>query len=515
MAQATSSAVDQTYRANARVTAVKAVAAQPQQMHPLSRMHDHQIGQRPRARWMALAGVWGVTWNLATDTHAIRPLGRTSMAVMSYHYNQQYGNFIEYRCVTARMDNDTGVIYYDHIRMAHDFGTTPHPGAVHRVLDPRPDSDRTITGSRANGSWVALGLELDASIAFRSQSMQPHTLDVEPRLPEFLAGFREKQGVPTSFTEPLLRWVASQAGMPYARLLTEEPTSQANHVATYWDALWQAPTEPTNPTGYWLIHVDMLERPQDAPALFEDFTDMMGSTVPNPSRAANTLKFANPVRRIAADLEIDLPRLLDICVQMEKAAAADPAKESNLDAENAGKVDGQGDAPNSLGITVDGHVLTERELEAECRIFETLYNAVLATIDPAYHELLTEVTAKQLLPGYTAPAAPLAVAMNNPDAPITVPNVDLQKLPAEVAIAACRHYWKAERPWVNQCATNDEILAAVQDPKTPMHIRAMCQPQVLRLNRSLDVADAFTFASLTGRIRVGASLWSGPDWRPA
>lgn len=497
------------YAANANVVAAnragKPQAQQPQ--HPLTVMHHKQIAMRPIRRFADVYGVWGLTWNIRKGSAMLRPLGSTSAMVMSYHPNPEspHGVSIELRCVTATMDSATGVISYNDIRMSHDFRLPPMPGALRRQLDPRYEADPAAMHGKPNESWVLLALELDHFLAIRKRTEADHQMKVEPMLPEFFAGFPAKFDLPAGEPQlPVAHWVARKEQLSYQQFTQLTPDARRQLVLKHWDGFWKAPTAPDNTTGQWLIHVDMLERPQDAPQIFEDFTLLANAHVLNPARIANTLRFENPVRAIAAQLGIDL----DAMLAGEAAVAAEP-------------VAVEGDLPfGAARGTVVEEVVEEGDSAAA---YKRLFEAVASHFHQTYRPMLTSASSDQILAEHRGAAttdadagagSPIERAILNPDAPIVVENVDLSKIPVQDAIAACRAYLCEHRPWLYTCVTDEEIAAVLATPQAPLQIAKLCTPQVIKLNMALDVEDAFNFSQLTARHRTAANLWAGRNWMP-
>src|SRR5439155_1525533 len=99
-------------------------------------------------------------------------------------------------------DPSNATVSYDDPRLRHDFHRVPFEGARGPVLDPAEER----RGSRGNGSWVRLALQVDAIRA--DAATRSFKLATVPELPQIYFGYSRKDQARFEVT-PALRRLAS------------------------------------------------------------------------------------------------------------------------------------------------------------------------------------------------------------------------------------------------------------------------------------------------------------------
>jgi hypothetical protein len=90
------------------------------------------------------------------------------------------------------------------------------------------------------------------------------------------------------------------------------------------------------------------------------------------------------------------------------------------------------------------------------------------------------------------------------DRPVTIEPA-LGALPEVEQLRAMRDSLK---PHINQCCTDEDLLAAVQNPNGPLLAAGLCQVQTLHRNTRAPICSALAFSpEVLARDRVRARLW--------
>ena len=176
--------------------------------HPLTQRHLRQIVHRPRTWRNRMHRVWSVTWRPGNHSgsflgNLFRPLGSPVMMVQASYPGDDGREGIGLLGVSARVDPNDASVYYDDVRLKHDFHRVPFVGARGPILDPSDDGV-----GRGNGSWLKLALDVDrirsraANSCFRLPSI--------PSLPWVYFGFSRKEAARFEVT-PALRDLAADA----------------------------------------------------------------------------------------------------------------------------------------------------------------------------------------------------------------------------------------------------------------------------------------------------------------
>lgn len=105
----------------------------------------------------------------------------------------------------------------------------------------------------------------------------------------------------------------------------------------------------------------------------------------------------------------------------------------------------------------------------------------------------------------------------NPDEPVLIDVTDLcGQLDEEDVVKLMRQQLEATRPIFSEGTTDEDLLAAAQNPSAPLHCSKVCHLQILYCDPRQDAETNFTFdSSRLGVAGVEAHLWAGQNWSPA
>ena len=268
------------------------VKKKSRKFHPLGTQHFQQIIKRSRREREAMHKIWGMCFNLRGRT--IAPLTRVALMVQisrPYKDNKD-GEIIELLCVHPRIDPQTATVYYDDIRMAHDFSRNPYPGAKGRVLDPRDPAENNIPkGDKPNAEWVRLALELDRA---RQRYAAQNWLAVgRPEMPKILVGFK----------------TADEIDMVMTEQLRKDSGDNEEKAKEIWPTLWINPNTGNNTTGNYLIPIEYVPN-LNRGTVYGDWSDIQGVDGFNITRKITSVQYDNVSRDIASAADVSLDELL-------------------------------------------------------------------------------------------------------------------------------------------------------------------------------------------------------------
>lgn len=434
--------------------------------HPLSKKHFNTVIRRSDDQRKKLHTRRGVTWNLRG--RKMIPLGHASMMLMDGRpdVTASRGERIDLYCVTAQTRMQGGMVHYDRVRMLQDWAKNPRPGAKGQILDPREEGTPCKKGEKPNASWVRMAQELDRQMV-RSLD-RDWLLGYQPQMPSIWACFPCRGTIELQDTPALRRDLAEAVGVgiEYFNTITPEEFNQL--AASKWPDLWVAPGVMGNETSCWLIehkyvaNLDHVDR-------VEDFSDLVGVHIRNPVRDVQTVKLQNPTLHVAKDMGVDMPTLL---ATLERGA--EEADTTVLETD---------DAPTTFANGYDQAV--DQFVKVREGVQQYLGHAAkrfsVAEIDQAIAN----------------PSEGLVVAGSSP----------LQHVPAMDAVRALREYLGETRPLYLDGVTDDDLLAAIDDPSAPLLASNQCRFQVL--SKDPNVPD-FNFGDTMGQI---AAHISRDNWR--
>ncbi len=435
--------------------------------HPLSDRHFKQIVCRNSHHREKMYPVWAITWRPGGNTgsflgNLFRPLGSATMMVQVSYPRKTNREGIALFGIGARIDPQQAIVFYDDLRLRHDFHRVPFVGALGAILDPSDEK----RGTCGNGSWVQLALEVDR---LRNRAATKHfRLPVVPQLPQIFYGYGRQESAKYEVTSALryraaasmeVEWNGSslhdlgrfEAASAHLReqkfeLLAAE--TQQELLRTAWEAAFIPPTDPGNTTGLWLLPHEMSRDVYPVARIYEHFGDFVGANILNPACRLGRL-VPNPAVDVATQAGVDL--IADL-------AMLAPTGEGS---------------PELTG-------LEER----------------LLSLLPGYRTRLSaseEISDQDLLHALCQPDQPVAIAP---------PLADLAESEQISQMRA------ALRPHVSACCTDANLLAAAQNPHTPLFASGLCQVQTLFRHRRVQLEDALCFTSRRlERERIEAQFW--------
>lgn len=436
--------------------------------NPLAKRHFKQIFHRPDALKRDLCSVWGLTWRPGGKKSSFigdlyRPLGAATMMAQASYRLEDGREGIALAGVTAQIDPTSLVVSYDDIRLSHDLHRVPFEGARGTILDPGPER----RGTRGNASWVELALDLD--LLRKRAVLQRFRLSAIPTLPRFYLGYVSPERVVFAETPELRRRAAASICVEWEGRSLEElgrlpdaikqkqlaafaqlsPEDQDSTMRAMWRSAFISPADPENCTGLWLLPHGLVTEMTGVLRVFEYFGDLVGARVFNPTRFLVPEQVLNPAREVAAAHGVDL--IADLAC---------------------------------LATTTEG---LDEYRAVEERIVSLL---------PAYRQKLkaSESISDQDL---------LAGLCQHDEFVVTVP--PLQALPDRQQVATMRAQL---RPYISDCCTDEDILAAVRNPHGPLIATGLCRAQVLRRDPSRPLSESLRFTgSALGLDRVEVCLW--------
>ena len=435
--------------------------------HELSERHFKQIIRRPAALRRKLFPIWAVTWRPGGNSGSFldklfRPLGSPTMMTQVSYAMEGNREGIGLFGVAAQVVPQGGVVAYEDCRLQHEFHRVPFVGARGTILDPSPDR----RGTRGNGSWVQLALEVDR---VRQRATQRNfLLPSAPTLPEIYFGYGSKESATYQVSEALIAKTAGDIDVTWEgnglhNLDTQKTAAQRAAfdkldpnvrdvwLRDTWESSFISPKDPMNSTGLWLLPHSMSTDVYRATRVFEYFGGLVGAHVFNPARKlTGRVVEQNPALEVAKEAGVDLAAVL---AELET-------------------VEGDDDP---------------RMAAAE---------AIMGSLLPAYRARLqasSAISDQDLLAAmcsYNAPVAvePAVAALSEAD-----------------QILEMRHQL---RPHISECCTDEDILFAVQNPNGPLMAAGLCTIQCLHRDPRVPLAEALRFGpSELGRERVTANLW--------
>ena len=424
--------------------------------------HKQLFATRKKAEMTKLRSVYGVTWNLQRGKILI-PLGDANMMVISNHGEfSNYRETVSLRCISGHYRVKAQTVVYNRLRMSHDFGLTPVPGATGKRLDPRPDDTKCAKGQYPKGSWVSLALHLDRS---RQDYLgATHTLPVIPTMPRFLAAYRNRDELPLAAT-PALRELVE---LPH---LSDEDFVAEAAVKVAWAEQWLAPQTGINSTNFWMIDSRFVSNLANASRIFEDFSDLRGMQYANPATDLLQLEAPNPVEGIASRLKVDLGKCRSIIDQYEATHSTMAATEE----------------------------------EADDKAYDHAY------------EQLQEVLQKmrESLGSYSShfQEAELLQYMFDPKTPLKLVLPDLKGIPKEDVLRNMRTRMNTLNLALSYATTDDALMEAAYNPHQPLWCEHAAKMQVLYCNPDVSAEDAFKFMPADiGNQHVTVNLWPESEY---
>lgn len=441
--------------------------------HPLEDRHFHQIVCRPNHLRKRMQTVWGLTWRPGGRSGSFsgklfRKLGTAIAQVQVSYQLPEDREGIALFGVLAAINPQTAVVSYDEAKLTHEFHRVPFVGARGSILDPSDDSK----GSRGNGSWVQLGLEVDN---LRRRAVERHfQLNSVPQMPAIFFAYGDRARAQFQVSEALIERAAADMEVNFhgelhgfsselGRLRQQafaklSPEDQESRLRAAWETVFISPKDPENDTGLWLLPHEFSKDVYSTVGIFECFAGMVGVDLFNPARKLDGKTVENPAREVAKAAGIDL----DVAL-------------------------------STLEHSSEGNNSAVQETEEQLKAMLPAYRQVLG--------LGAEATDENLL-----------LALCSPDERVMVESA-VQDLPEAEQIKVMRAELK---PHVSECCTDNDILNAVSAPANALYVSGMCRAQVLYRNPRMPVEEALRFpAEALGRERMQATLWHPmPQPRP-
>jgi hypothetical protein len=436
--------------------------------HPLAQRHFRQIVCRPLALQKKMRSIWAITWRPGDHSgtflgKGFRPLGSAAMMVQASYPRDRGRDGIGLFGVAAQLDPGSASVLFDDLRLRHDLHRAPFEGARGPILDPSEDR----RGSRGNGSWVQLALDVDR---IRAQAVVRNLrLPVIPKLPEIYFGYFSMEQARFEIT-PALRWRAS-ANMAVSwsadslemlgqrndevfeqqqRAFSElsEDTRQ-ERLAAAWEAAFVPPTDPANTTGLWLLPHELSTDVFSTTRVFEFFGGLTGANVFNPARKLVGRTIANSAVELAWENGIDLAGDLSL-----------------------------------LANTTEG----SPEFQAiERRVIELV---------PAFRQRLNAS------PGISD--QDLLNALCHYEQPVAIEPA-IQLLPDGEQVRLMRENLS---PPVSECCTDADLLMAARNPNGPLLASGLCRVQTMVRDMRLPLTESLKFTcERLGRDRLEAQCW--------